>query len=222
MASGISIRAADQVFGAGAIARLPSPLSLKLPCVSLVILTPGASVKATIVCGGGRRAAGGSAFLLTTEPLDGGDPLAGVAGVGGVRLDLLAQVLHVCVDRALVAFVLVALHVVDQLEARVDAAGIAGERDEQLVLVRGELDQLPVTDKSLKPLDSAELAYLQFTSGSTRFPALVEQNEVDFAGNESKPLWPAIAPTILRSHDEKSIHWQKVSPFLCLRSERAA
>ncbi len=33
-----------------------------------------------------------------------------------------------------------------------------------------EFDQLPVTDKSLKPLDSAELAYLQFTSGSTRFP----------------------------------------------------
>src|SRR3954470_8472268 len=63
-----------------------------------------------------------------------------------VRLDLAPQVLHVRVDRALVAVVVVALHPVDQLEAREDAAGRAGEREEQLELRRRELDGPPLDD----------------------------------------------------------------------------
>jgi len=50
-----------------------------------------------------------------------------------IGLDLLAQVLDVGIDRALVALVLVALDVVDQLEARVGAAAIAGQGCQQLM-----------------------------------------------------------------------------------------
>ncbi len=43
-----------------------------------------------------------------------------------------------------------------------------------------EFDRLPESNAKLLPLDSSELAYLQFTSGSTRFPkgVMVKQNAV--------------------------------------------
>src|SRR5206468_5196632 len=62
-----------------------------------------------------------------------------VARRAGVGLDLAAQVLDVGVDRALVALVVVALHAVDQLEARVHAPGRLGEGDEQAPLRRREV-----------------------------------------------------------------------------------
>ena len=49
-----------------------------------------------------------------------------VARLARIRFNLLAQVLDVCVDCALVAFEVVALYSVDQLEARVDAAWVLG------------------------------------------------------------------------------------------------
>src|SRR3954454_16189127 len=64
-----------------------------------------------------------------------------------VRLELAAQVLHVRIDRALVAVVVVALDAVDELEAREDATGRAGEREQQLELRRRELDRLALDDR---------------------------------------------------------------------------
>jgi hypothetical protein len=48
----------------------------------------------------------------------------------GVGLDLPAQVLDVGIDGALEALVVVALDVVDQLEAGVDPARVAGQGDQ--------------------------------------------------------------------------------------------
>src|SRR6185437_6111603 len=63
------------------------------------------------------------------------------AGVPRVVLDLAAQVLHVRVDRPLVAFELVSPHLVDQLEAGVDPPGDRGERAENPPLRGRKLDR---------------------------------------------------------------------------------
>jgi hypothetical protein len=61
-----------------------------------------------------------------------------------VVIELGAQVLHVAVDRALVALEVVAQHLLDQLHARVNASRIARECHEELVLARGQLELAPV------------------------------------------------------------------------------
>lgn len=59
-----------------------------------------------------------------------------VARSAGIALDLLAQVLDRGVDRALVAGEVVSLRAIDQLNARVHAAGAGRQRERQLVLAR--------------------------------------------------------------------------------------
>src|SRR3954464_8413739 len=77
------------------------------------------------------------------------------------RLDLPPQVLHVRVDRALVAVVVVALHAVDELEAREDAAGRAGEREQQLELRRRQLDGPALDDRLVALGVEAEAAAVE-------------------------------------------------------------
>src|SRR3954451_22476881 len=78
---------------------------------------------------GATRSVGGRAQAVA-DPADGLD----VARRRRVRLEFAAQVLDVRVDSPLVAGEVVPLHAVDQLEARVHAAGILRERQEELDL----------------------------------------------------------------------------------------
>ncbi len=69
-----------------------------------------------------------------------------VARLGGIRLDLVADVADVDVDGALVRFerVVVVADELEQLGAGEDAARLGGEVAEQVELRRGEVDPLPV------------------------------------------------------------------------------
>src|SRR5205814_8081120 len=60
-------------------------------------------------------------------------------GLGGIALELLAQVTDVHVDRALVAVLGVAEHVLEQLDAREDAPVLARQRHQDLELEERQL-----------------------------------------------------------------------------------
>src|SRR3974390_3230589 len=78
-------------------------------------------------------------------------------GVTRVALDLAPQVLHVRIDGALVALELVAAYLVDELVARVDAAGNPGQREQHTPLGRRELDGLAPHDREVPVLVDHEL-----------------------------------------------------------------
>src|SRR5438045_4398158 len=63
-----------------------------------------------------------------------------VSGLRLVWLDLRAESIDVRVDGVLVAFVAVTPHLIEELRARVDAAGMLREMKQQIELARGELD----------------------------------------------------------------------------------
>src|SRR5215475_6164873 len=97
------------------------------------------------------------------------------SGVGGVLLDLAPQVLHVRVDRPLVAIEFVAADAVDQLEPRVHPAGYGGERDEDAPLGRSQVHRLtPDQDSPARLVDLQcavpEPAYLLIAVGRRLAP----------------------------------------------------
>ena len=80
--------------------------------------------------------------------MDGVEPL----GLLGVVAQLGAKVLHVAVDGALVTLKVVAEHLLDQLHAVVDAAGVTGKRGKQLELGSRQVDFLAL-DQNLVARD---------------------------------------------------------------------
>src|SRR5438552_12745884 len=86
-----------------------------------------------------RRRSGGTLGLVVGEAI--ADAIHGqqVTRLAGIGLELAADVLHVRVDGAFVGLEFDAVHRVEQLRAREDAAGRARERDEELELRRRKL-----------------------------------------------------------------------------------
>ena len=79
-------------------------------------------------------------FEAITHTMDRMQPL----GVTRIVADLSAQVLHMRIDGALVAFEVVAEHLFHKLHARIDTSWIAAERGEQLEFAGRKIDDLIV------------------------------------------------------------------------------
>src|SRR5919106_446279 len=73
-----------------------------------------------------------------------------VSGPAGHRLDLLPDVLHVCVDGPLVRLEGDAVHRVEELRAREDSPGLSGHGGHELELRRREVDR-PAADRDPHP-----------------------------------------------------------------------
>src|SRR5712691_1631503 len=94
---------------------------------------PRATTEARRVAGARPSSRVGS---LVAHAVDGED----VARVARVRLELAAQVLDVRVDGAVEALTRLAAHGVEELRAREDAAGMPGQRGQELELRGREVD----------------------------------------------------------------------------------
>src|SRR5437773_1021032 len=84
----------------------------------------------------------GSGIRREAEPISHPEDGFDHPGVAGITFNLAPEVLHMGVDRALVALELVAPHSIDQLVAGVDASRRAGEGNQNPPLGGGQLDGL--------------------------------------------------------------------------------